>query len=100
MKSLLAVPDENDDGDDDDEEDEDSESDDSSGGKFGVSTKPFKSLTSAEITLNEQMATSADEFKLYCEIDVERRKDKTEVPLYVDIEDVPEDLRYHEVRLL
>ncbi|GMH53013.1 hypothetical protein TrLO_g6611 [Triparma laevis f. longispina] len=98
MKSLLAVPDEIDDGgDDDDEVDEDSESDDSSGGKFGVSTKPFKSLTSTEITLNEQMATSADEFKLYCEIDVERRKDKTEVPLYVDIEDVPEDLRYHEL---
>ncbi|GMH82355.1 hypothetical protein TrST_g12559 [Triparma strigata] len=97
MKSLLEVPDKDEEEEDDEDEEDDEEDDEEEGGKFGVSKKAFKTLTSAEITLNEQMATSADEFLLYCSIDVERRAKKTEVPLYVDIADVPEDLRYHEL---
>jgi ATP-dependent helicase STH1/SNF2 len=78
---------------------EDEEDDDSSqvSQEFDERTAKYTYLNARDIELNDNMATSEEEFQLYCQIDNERKKTKDMIELFTDASDVPNNLQYKEV---
>ena len=75
---------------------EDNDDDDNSQVSQDERTAKYTLLTTEEITLNDDMATSEEEFQMYCRIDQERKRTKEVQELFSTEEEVPDYLKYVE----